>query len=198
MSEPWNSLEIMRLFMTTATPLTVLVVGWWINRRLKTLEHLQWTNQRAIEKRIELYDEYVPDANDLLCYFTFVGCWKELQPPEVVAIKRRLDKLAHVYAPLFPGMFLQLHNDLMSACFQSFSGWGTDARLRTPTGRRQEAAGEGWLEGWNRLFTEPEDCLPPDRVRDAYQRLVGLMAQQLGLGLTVADLGPDRLPANVR
>ena len=60
---PWNSLEITKIFVNVITPVSVVVVGWLINSRLKRLDHIQWSNQKLIEKRLALYDEVSPLLN---------------------------------------------------------------------------------------------------------------------------------------
>jgi hypothetical protein len=51
-----------------------------------------WTNQKVIEKRIDVYDKLAPMLNDLYCYFYYVGNWKELTPIRIIETKRKLDK----------------------------------------------------------------------------------------------------------
>src|SRR5436190_72718 len=99
MATTWSSLEIVKLLVSVVTPLVVAVVGIYLSRVAKRFEHLQWRNQRLIEKRIVIYDDLAPHFNDLLCYFTFVGCWKELLPSDVVALKRTVDKKIYLAAP---------------------------------------------------------------------------------------------------
>jgi hypothetical protein len=88
----WTSLEVVTLIAQLLTPVAVAGLGLYFTRIAKRFEHLQWRNQRLIEKRIAIYDDLAPHFNDLLCYFTFVGCWKDLTPPEVVKLKRAVDK----------------------------------------------------------------------------------------------------------
>jgi len=49
---PWNTLEITKLVISFLTPLTVALMGWFISRKLKRLELIQWSNQKLIEKRL--------------------------------------------------------------------------------------------------------------------------------------------------
>lgn len=95
-SDPiWNSLEIAKLIASVLTPISVVVFGFWINRRLKVFEHLQWANQKVVEKRLYVYQELVPLLNDLLCYFTYVGNWKTHNPASIIELKRKLDRIAY-------------------------------------------------------------------------------------------------------
>ena len=56
----WNSLEVAKLLVSALTPLAVLTFGFWINRRLKRVEHLQWASQKVIEKRLVVFDQVAP------------------------------------------------------------------------------------------------------------------------------------------
>ena len=82
----WNSLEVLKLIVSILTPAIIGILGVRFNRRLKELEHRQWTSQKVIEKRIQVYDSLVPHLNGIMCYFTYIGEWKDLTPPEVLKI----------------------------------------------------------------------------------------------------------------
>jgi len=149
----WNSLEIAKLAIAAATPVFVAIVGFWLNRRLKSLEQAQWSQQKVIERRIKAYDELAKPLNQVFCFYCYVGTWKELEPPGVVEIKRQLDQTAHISAPLFDAEFLRRYNRLMDICFSTFGRWGSDATLRTLPDRREEAAGSDWDPGWAGCFS---------------------------------------------
>lgn len=104
-ASPWNSLEIAKLLAGLLTPTAIAVLGIYIHRVTKRFEYLQWRNQKLIERRLAIYDDLAPQLNDLRCYFTYVGSWKELDPPAVVALKRTIDKKIHLAAPLFSVLF---------------------------------------------------------------------------------------------
>ncbi len=97
----WTSLEIVKVVVAGTTPLAVAVLAALFSRALKRAETRQWFSQKLVEKRIELLGTALPALNDLYCYFTWVGAWKELTPPEMLARKRSLDRLFRAYAPFF-------------------------------------------------------------------------------------------------
>ena len=194
----WNSLEIVKLLVGVLTPLSVAVFGWWISRRLKVFEHLQWANQRVVEKRLRVYEELVPLLNDLLCYFTYVGSWKSREPAEIIASKRRLDRIAYVNAPLLPQDFLKQYNAFISLCFHTYSGWGQDAKLRTKSQRRKEALADAWQDSWADCFACDEDCTEPAELQNAYHDLVAYLARELGVGVQAKAVETGRLPTHIR
>lgn len=194
---PWNSLEIAKLTVAALIPVAVAILGIYLTRIAKRFEHLQWRNQRLVEKRISVYDDLAPQLNDLLCYFTFVGCWKELTPPEVVAIKRKVDKKIYLAAPLFSADFFVSCNSLIALCFAPFQGWGVDARLRTATGRRRSAAGNNWNVTWDNYFTADNDVTDPKAIQAAYQRVMEVFARDIALAPVLPVSAVGGLPSNI-
>lgn len=161
----WSSLEIVKLIVQGITPILILLLGLYVNRALKKFEHFQWRNQKVIEKRLQIFDELAPRLNDLLCYFTYVGCWKDLAPLQVIHLKRTLDKQIFLAAPLFSPKFFSACATFMNLCYETYTGWGRDARLRTKSERRQQAV-ENWETPWNGMFSDS----PSDPIR--FERLI--------------------------
>jgi hypothetical protein len=192
----WSSLEIAKLTVSALTPIVVVVIGLWLNRRLKAFEYLQWTNQKVTEKRIAIFDQLAPLLNDVYCYFTFRGSWKDLTPIEVVSKKREMDRIVHVNAPLFSPEFVRVYNYFIDACYETYTGWGRNARLRTAWERRQEAANSAWKEEWKDYFSD--DRLEPQQVETEYFAIMSCLSAEIGVGLR-SDPGPSGfIPANIR
>ena len=187
-SDDWSSLEILKLLIDLLTPAAMLYIGLWFDRRIKEFEHRQWSNQKVIEKRLEVYEKVTPKLNDMMCYFLRIGTWKELNPTEVIDMKREIDKDAHIYAPLFSPAFMDRYNEFMSSCFATFRGAGKDAQLRADGSFYREAyVGDEphdgkWNAEWDDCFTGAEEASTREQVSSSYRALVGLIAQELGVG----------------
>ena len=154
-AEPlWNSLEVAKLATSVLLPITLALIGLWINHRINKMEKKQWTNQKIIEKRLKVFDECAPLANQLFCYFTRVGGWKEMKPPDILKIKRKLDQIIYVHSTLFPNDFNKEYQNFIHTFFQTFNGPGEDARLKTTHMRHQQTAGSEWKDEWSCLFTQ--------------------------------------------
>jgi hypothetical protein len=193
----WNSLEVAKLVVGALTPVFVAAVGFWLNRRLKALEQAQWAHQKVVERRIHAYDQLAKPLNDLFCFFCYVGSWKEMNPPDVVKLKRQLDQTAHISAPLFDEEFLERYNALIDKCFDVFRGWGDDAQLRTLTYRRVEAAGEDWQADWNACFVGQHKATEPSDVKAAYAELMAYLGRAMGaVDVDEHLLGSGRVPGN--
>ena len=171
MTTPWNSLELAKLIISVLTPAAIAFLGIYVHHVSKRFEQAQWRSQKLIEKRLAIYDDLAPHFNDLLCYFTYIGCWKELKPEEVVSLKRNLDRKIYLAGPLFPVSFFKACQTFQSLCFQTYGGWGVDARLRTSFGRRRDAA-SAWSLACEDCFSDPQDVTDPANVKAAYARVM--------------------------
>ena len=169
-SGDWNWLEVAKLCVTGLTPLALAFVGVYIHRVSKRFEHQQWRNQKLIEKRIAIYDDIAADLNSILCYFTYVGDWKDVTPPEMVSAKRVVDRKIHLARPLFEPSFFVACQQFQEVCFSTFNGPGQDAKLRTHLERRRRVMnsipGKEWDDRWNYSFIDPP--AEPEEVRKAY------------------------------
>jgi len=184
-----------KLLFQLLTPAAVAALGYYSTRVLKRFEHFQWRNQRLIEKRIAIYDSIAPDLNDLLCYFTYVGCWKELAPPDVVALKRSIDKKIYLAAPIFSPRFLTVCNAFMDICYATFQDWGEDAKLRTESRRRRDTSGASWDASWDSCFSN--NTSHPAQIQTAYKDVMLVFSNEIGIASTPQVVLGDH-PTNVR
>ena len=193
---PWNSLEVAKLAASFVMPLAVAIFGIYVHRLSKRFEHGQWKSQTLIEKRLAVYDDLAPSLNDLLCFFTFVGAWKEMDPPTAVALKRQIDRKIHLAAPLFSPGFFHACMTFQNLCFQAYTGWGLDARLRTDLERRKESwINKKWDPSWDDLFSD--QLSDPETVRLAYRELMIAFAIDLGVADSLSVPQSGHVPPNI-
>jgi hypothetical protein len=193
---PWNSLEIAKLLAGLLTPAALALFGIYIQRVTKRFEHLQWRSQKLIETRLKIYEDLAPQLNDLLCYFTYVGCWKDLDPSAVVALKRIIDKKIFLAAPLFSPSFFSVCMEFQSLCFATYTGWGRDAMLRTEFQRRQEARPKDWNTEWNDCFSSPAS--DPEAIRNAYKKVMEAFAADIGVHPSFVVPQSGGIPGNIK
>lgn len=194
---PWNWLEVAKLIAGLLIPAALAYFGVYIHRVTKRFEHLQWRSQKLIEKRLSVYDDLAPHLNDLLCYFTYVGCWKELNPPDVVELKRRLDKKIYLASPLFSDTFFKACEKFQTLCFQTYTGWGEDAKLRTQFQRRKEARSD-WQADWEECFCDATSVCDPKEIKEAYASLMKVFAEDIGVHSSFSMPSLGRLPHNIQ
>jgi hypothetical protein len=174
----WNSLEIIKLVISILTPIVVAFIAYRFSKLTKNLEKIHWTNQKIIEKRIDIYDSIVPKLNDLLCFYCYIGNWKEQDPDNIIELKRDIDKEIHIYAPLFSQDLIKAYENLISLCFETFTGWGKDAKIKSLFIRRKENNIK-WKKQWENRFSEKEKVYDPSKIRTAYFELMEVFRKDL-------------------
>lgn len=193
---PWNWLEIAKITASLLIPITIVALGIYVHRITKQFEHRQWRSQKLIEKRLAIYDDLAPQFNDLLCYFTYVGCWRDLDPPKVVALKREIDKKIHLASPLFSVDFYRRCINFQNLCFETYTGWGADARLRTDFQRRRESCLRTWEEEWEDCFSPVATA--PNQIFGAYHKVMEIFAKDIGVHAEFVIPNAGRVPIGVR
>lgn len=178
---PWNDLEIIRLCVSALTPIFVAVLGIYIHRFTKRFEHLQWRNQKLIEKRLSIYDELAPLFNDNFCYFTYVGSWKEFSPEDIIQAKRKIDKKIYIAAPLFSKRFLKTCLIFQDLCYEIYNGTGRNARLRTDFEKRKEYDTKPWQDSWPECFSK--DVSSQKSIKKAYQDIMDCFSDEIGINI---------------
>jgi hypothetical protein len=176
----WNALEVAKLVVSVLTPVLVVSVGLFINKRLKKIEYNQWRNQKLIEKRLTIYDDLAPLLNDILCYYTYVGNWKENSPIQIINLKRIVDKKVYLAAPLFCKEFLSSCMNFMNLCYETYTGWGQEPKLRTSFQKRQEVFGVNWEKNWDQIFSNSNHA-DPKGIQEAYINIMHIFSEEIGL-----------------
>jgi len=171
MADSWNSVQIVTLIVDAATPVTVAVLGVIFARASRKIEQVQWANQTVVTRRLEIFDELAPGLNRLLCFATFVGTWKDIDPRKAIAIKRDLDQTMYANKVLFSDELFAAYHQFMSVLFDMFGTTGADAKVRAPIesrwGTRRDL--QWWNDVMSRLFTDEAASL--DDIQAAYDAL---------------------------
>jgi hypothetical protein len=192
-SSTWSSLEIAKLLVGATTPFVVALLGWFISSRITKYQqeqtsqvmalveqtrHTYWSNQKLIEKRLELYDKMAPLLNKLYCFYMWRGDWKDVSPRDVVQAKRDLDRDLYLYRHLLGKDFEQAYQTFIHQLFSTYTGAGHDARIRSrvvsPNGNRMTDSRYKWDEAWNSLFAD--DPVETPLIRGAYERIMTIFA----------------------
>ena len=172
--------EVVSAVGALATPLVVLVLGFVLTRR-------QSRSQELLKARLDYYQSLMPMLNDLMCFMTFIGSWRDLPPPRVVQLKRELDREFHCAHPLFSDPVKPAYDTFMDLCFKTFNEWGSDPRIVSSAYQRRRSwqQPDGWEPSWNDLFLYADDRPIPGAelksIREAYDALVRAMVIDLNM-----------------
>ncbi|TFV95410.1 hypothetical protein [Orlajensenia leifsoniae] len=191
-----NWTDVVIAFTGIVTPVLVAVFGVFLARRQSRSQLLQQT-------RFEYYKSLAPDLNRLMCYLTFIGTWRDDSPPEIVALKRRLDSTFHVAAPLFSGEVSAAYRRQMDLSFATFGNWGQDATIRSSAYRRQQTwsrADLPWEPGWQAMFDlDNADSITAESLaayRKAYDDLLFALVTDLSLTRAREEYTTPRVSRN--
>ncbi len=193
MASPWNSLQVATLVVDALTPITVAGLGVVFARTSRRIEQVQWANQTVVTRRLDIFAELAPGLNQLLCFATFVGGWKEIQPREAIAIKRKLDETMYANKVLFSDELFAAYHQFMAMLFAMYATTDADAHLRAPIkcqwGDRRNMP--WWDEGSMASLFAPGDPVATDDVKAAYDEL----AERFRADLYVTSQTRPLLPA---
>jgi hypothetical protein len=171
MADSWNSVQIVTVIVAAATPVTVAVLGVIFARASRKIEQVQWANQTVVTRRLDVFDKLAPGLNQLLCFATFVGTWKDIDPRKAIAIKRDLDQTMYANKVLFSDELFAAYHRFMSVLFDMFGTTGADAKVRAPIesnwGTRRDL--QWWNDVMSRLFTD--EAVSLDDIQEAYDAL---------------------------
>ena len=179
---PWNSLEVVKIVLAFLTPLLLLGLGFIINRAARRVEDAQWENRKLVEQRLELYKEMAPKLNDLYCFFTVRGDFRNIDPPRALGLKRELDKSYHINRFLFSADFSLLYERFMVLAFETFTGVGRSARLRVdPETQRGEMGPTVWKDQWAAMFSPVPERRSRNAIAAAHDEFMWRFAADIGM-----------------
>jgi hypothetical protein len=172
MASPWNSLQVATLAVQALTPLVVAGVGYFLTRASRRIEEVQWANQTVVTRRLEIFAQVAPWLNQLFCFATFVGVWKEIQPGQATGLKRKLDETMYANRVLFSDSLFDAYREFLEALFDMYASVDADAPLRVPVschlGDRRNMT--WWTPGMEALFTT-KNTVSREHVQEAYYKL---------------------------
>ncbi|GHD43779.1 hypothetical protein GCM10008097_10880 [Mycetocola manganoxydans] len=137
-----------------------------------------------------------------MSYMMFIGTWRDIAPPEVVALKRRLDASFYVAAPLYSRPVTAAYESYMKLCFVPFGDWGSDALIRSSPYRRRVSwkASAAWDPSWGRLFElqeeEPIERQALEELRSAYDSLISALVKDLNINRARSEYTSARAVTN--
>jgi hypothetical protein len=151
----WTGYEFATLAVTALTPITVAGLSFFVARTGRRIERVQWANQTVITRRLEIFGEVAPKLNQLLCFATFVGGWKQIKPQDAIGLKRQIDETMYANRVLFSDQLFTAYQKFMTALFAMYATTDADAHLRAPVaskwGDRRNM--QWWDESMASLFS---------------------------------------------
>ena len=168
----WTSVQIVTTVVDALTPLTVAGLGFFVARTGRRIGQVQWANQTVVARRLDIFTDVAPLINQLLCFATFVGAWKEITPRKAIAVKRKLDETMFANRLLFSDQFFGSYQLFMATLFAMYATTDADAHIRAPIdsvwGDRRNMP--WWEDGMESLFST-ESTVSTDDIQAAHDQL---------------------------
>jgi len=172
-------MEIAKLIISLLTPLSIVLVGYFVQRALAEQSRSWKFQDRVIDKRIEIYEKIAEDLNRIYCYVTDVGTFKGETPNTIIEAKRNVDKYMYIYQAIWSEDTFKAFKKYEASAFVTHQGdAGEDARIRSKLFEKKAARenrDQSWTASWDECFTE--ECDPAHR--EKYQELVRLLSKDL-------------------
>ena len=187
--------DVMQAVGAVSIPIVVAGLAFVLSRS-------QSRSGELLKVRLDYYRTLAPDLNQLMCYMTFIGTWRENSPPEIIDLKRRLDRTFFCAAPLFSTVVLEAYIELMNATFETFADWGEDAKIRSNAYRRRQSwrGAEGWDSAWDGYFTLDDSATISGadlwRYRELYDALVAKLVGDLDVTRARSKYTTDEVSLN--
>jgi len=174
-----SSLKIAVILIAVLAPVIIVFLVHRFKRIKKHLTNQHETNQKLIEKRIEIYERIGPKLNDLLSFFSYTGNWKELSPIDIMRLKRELDKEININTPLFSDDLSNEYNSFMQICFVAHSGWEHEEKIKTLYELRQQNNPE-WNDDWIPYF-DTNNVVEGIKLKERYDELLEFFKKEMSL-----------------
>lgn len=179
MEDTWNSLQIAIIIVAAVSLIVNLILAIRTSRIKKQLLKQYQSNQKLVEKRIEVFERMGPKLNDILSFFCYTGNWKELAPPDIMQLKRELDKDIQIHASHFSDELIPTYNAFMQLCFVAHTGWEHNEKIKSLYELRQEQT-SGWLDSWIPYF-DTNNVVDGVQVKERYDKLLAFFKKDLHL-----------------
>ena len=168
------------LLVPLAVVLSGAGLGFFLNLRLKALDQRFRERATMRDRRMALFGDMAPKLNDLLCFGTYVGHWRELTIEDALRTKRELDSLYYTHLFLWSDTFGRAYEEFIDNCFATSGGEGTVAKSKANIDRHRRSIGhENWPVAWNDRFVESKSRTTRSTLNLSYRRLQQAMSEDL-------------------
>jgi len=183
-----------------ATPIVIAIIGFYLDRRQKTLE-AKFDGQRDIfARRFLKYDEISSLCNDIYCFSALIGHYKNISPCDIIEKKRKLEALVFASLPVWGDNFCTAVDEFLGVCFATNRGPQTMAVSLSDGNRHKAERMEIWEDKMNIVFMPEEErnfylknnfgLSPTDSYRNtllkpAYAKLLCALSESVGGNLTI-------------
>jgi len=173
------TLRAWEIIVSALTPIAIGVVGYIVNRTIKSRENEFNALRRMQDIRKEIYDDIGPKLNKIYCYIADVGDFGNYEPKAIIDFKRDVETKFKPYKDLWSESTIEAYDDFMESAFDHWGpDRGTPGKIRATTDEKRAAfrnVGKEWDEKWEAAFTHSKN---PNSV-SKYDRLVRMFIKDI-------------------
>ncbi|CAN7752391.1 hypothetical protein [Rhizobium sp. LjRoot258] len=170
----WNSLEIAKLVAQYLIPISVAVIGFYVQQELAKQTRISQHEEKIADRRLQVYDQIRVPLNRIYCFINDKGSWKEDNPETVIAFKRQVDREMYSQQAVWGADVFQAYLKFMDSAFASYQGVASDAKVKTDTVQKKLL--DQWKDEWNERVTGSID---PENDTE-YRQLMVLLSRDIG------------------
>jgi len=173
----WDNLKSAVIIIAALGPVIIIFLAIRFNLVKKRLISQYQSNQRLIEKRIEVYDQIGPKLNDMLSFFRYTGNWKELTPVDILRLKREVDMEINSKTALFSDELVTKYESFMTLCIVSHSGWEHEEKIKSLYELRQLNNLE-WSREWIPFF-DTNNVIEATTLKERFDELTACFKKEM-------------------
>ena len=182
--DTWNVWDVIQLVVGVLMPLLALGFGYFIHKKLKSIEQQHWQDRTATEWRIRVFDEVSPQLHSVYSYLVRLNHWRDLTPDDVIQAMRGLDRRMASDKALFSQELMVSYKAFMEACFKHFRAPDLQAGIRAEAEAYRRALGKRWERKWDSYFVEADECALVLDVEHRYKELMVLLSDEMQISLS--------------
>ena len=169
-------IELWKLLLSTLPPLVLIALTWVVNDAIQERGAALDREKQILAEKQKNYAEMGRRLNIIFVYVTDVGDFRAYKPPQIVDLKRELDRQFFSYRPYWSEETEKHYNDFMRAAFETYTGSGKPAKIRSFRGEKVAAYKVddiSWDPSWDSYFTEER---VPDIASHYYKVVSSMLA----------------------
>ena len=142
--------------VSALTPIMIAVLTFFITGALNDRESSLRRGEQISSDKQKTYLQMASDLNIIYVFVSDIGDFRSFSPDTVIEKKRGVDRVFFSYRPYWSDETIEKYNKFMRAAFELYSGYASNARIRTSKDQKKIAFGQDgktWDPKWDNMFT---------------------------------------------
>lgn len=153
-------LEKWKVLLSILTPLVLVALTFVVNNAIQERGAKLKKDEQILSEKQRIYSELGRRLNIIFVYIADVGDFRSYSPPQIVELKREVDRQFFMYRPYWSKGTERNYDQFMTAAFRTYTGAGLPAQINASKSQKVSAYKVDklkWEPGWDAYFTENID-----------------------------------------